>query len=365
MNSLPVSAREKVRQAWEGGMPAVVAVGLATVTAGYRGLLEARERLYQWGVIRSRRLPCPVVSIGNLTVGGTGKTPAVELAVRAYLERDILPGVVSRGYGRRSSGVLVVADREGLRTDPYGAGDEPFLLARRIPGVPIVVGENRYEAGRHCIERFGVQALVLDDAFQHRTLEKDLEVVLVAGQAPWGNGHLFPRGPLREPLSALGRAHLVMVVGGEPDAHARVERTLRRHNARAPIVLAGYEATECWQVQDPSPLPPGVLRGRRLLAFAGIARPGNFGRTVEQLGVSLAGFVEFPDHHWYSPEDLGRVAGQAERAGAEGCVTTEKDYVRLPAPALRTLPIWVLAVRLEVTEGQGCWHEALLSVLRR
>jgi len=363
------SARMKVRRTWEQEAPPLLALGLSAATAGYRGLLEARERLYRWGVLRSRRLPCPVISIGNLTLGGTGKTPAVELAVLTLQECGVRPGVVSRGYGRRSTGVQVVADGSGLRMHPHEAGDEPFLLARRLPGVPVVVGESRYEAGRRCLESFGVQALVLDDAFQHRTIEKDLEIVLVAGRSPWGNGHLFPRGPLREPLSAFGRAHLVVVTNPDREGLAAVAEVLGRHNQRAPIVVAEYVPVECFEVADPTPYAqaraPDVLTGRRLLAFAGIARPEGFRRTVERLGVSLAGLVEFPDHHWYGAEDLAAVVSQAERSGAEGLVTTEKDYVRLSAAALGILPIWVLSVRLEITEGQARWREAFEGALRR
>ena len=366
---LGLPSARMVRRAWEQEMPPLMALGLSAATAGYRGLLEARERLYHWGVLKSRRLPCPVISIGNLTLGGTGKTPAVELAVCTLRELGVRPAVVSRGYGRRSAGVQVVADGKGLRVPPEEAGDEPFLLARRLRDVPVVVGENRYEAGRHCLESFGVQALVLDDALQHRTLEKDLEIVLVAGQAPWGNGHLFPRGPLREPLSALGRAHLLMVTNAESGGLLAVAETLRRHNPRAPIVVAEYHPVECFEVTDPNPDAPAhapdALRGRRLLAFAGIARPESFRLTVERLGARLTGLVEFPDHHWYRAEDLATIARQAEATGAEGLVTTEKDYVRLSAAALRTLPIWVLSVRLAITEGQARWREAFEGVLHR
>lgn len=363
------SVRLRVRRTWEREAPPVIALGLSAATVGYRGLLEARERLYRWGVLRSRRLPCPVISIGNLTLGGTGKTPAVELAVRTLKDFGVRAAVVSRGYGRRSAGVQVVADGKGLRVEPREAGDEPFLLARRLPGVPVVVGESRYEAGRRCLERFGVQALVLDDAFQHRTLEKDLEIILAAGQSPWGNGHLLPRGPLREPLHALGRAHLVVVTSPERDGLAAVREALDRYNPRAPIVAAEYHPVECFEVADSTANAPARapenLRGRRLLAFAGIARPQAFRRTVERLGVALTGLVEFPDHHWYSAGDVAGLARRAELAGAEGLVTTEKDHVRLPSAALGTLPIWVLSVRLAITEGQARWREAFREVLPR
>jgi tetraacyldisaccharide 4'-kinase len=353
-----------MRRAWERSASPALVPWLATLAAGYRGVLGVRERLYDWGALPSRRLPCPVISIGNLTVGGTGKTPAVELAVLTLRQLGALPGVVSRGYGRRSSGVQVVADQKGLRADARWAGDEPYLLARRLPGVPVVVGANRYQAGRRCLESFGVRALVLDDAFQHRTLQKDLEVVLVLGDSPWGNGHLFPRGPLREPLSALARAHVLVVVGGDGEGRARVAEALGRHNREASIVLADYQPVECWRAGHPTLCPPEALHGRRLLAFAGIGRPEGFRRTAERLGVSLVGFVEFPDHHWYTAEDLATVAADARRAGAEGLVTTEKDSVRLPVEAAGSLPVWVLSVRLGITDGGLRWRDAFARVLR-
>jgi tetraacyldisaccharide 4'-kinase len=160
-----------------------------------------------------------------------------------------------------------------------------------------------------------------------------------------------------------------MVTNAESGGLLAVAETLRRHNPRAPIVVAEYHPVECFEVTDPTPYAPAhapdALRGRRLLAFAGIARPESFRLTVERLGARLTGLVEFPDHHWYRTEDLATIARQAEVSGAEGLVTTEKDYVRLSAAALHTLPIWVLSVRLAITEGQAHWREAFERVLHR
>jgi len=327
--------------------------------------LTLRQSLYNRGVLRTRRLPCPVISIGNLTVGGTGKTPAVELAVRTLAEAGVAAGIVSRGYGRRSTGSLVVADRDGTRVGPSTAGDEPFLLARHLPGTPVVVGENRYEAGRLCLDCFGVRALILDDAFQHRTLQKDVEIVTVAGTAPWGNGRLFPRGPLREPVSALARAHLVLVTGPPDETAARAIRdAARAGGARGEVVTARYEPVECWGVGGGTAPRPVDLRGLRLYAFAGIARPGNFARTLEELGVNLAGLAEFPDHHWYRASDLEGLAREAEARRAAALVTTEKDAVRCLGPVPGSLPLWAVAVRLVLTEGSAAWERTLLSRFR-
>ena len=200
-----------LRRYWEDPDTPVVTAGLSALSLGYRGALRVRDLAYRFGILRTGRLPCAVVSVGNLTLGGSGKTPTVELVVRTLPELGAVPAVVSRGYGRVTRGVHVVADREGVRADARTAGDEPLLLAERLPGVAVVVGENRYEAGRVAVERLGATALVLDDGFQHRTLAKDLEILVVQGRAPWGNARVFPRGMLREPLAGLARAHAIVV----------------------------------------------------------------------------------------------------------------------------------------------------------
>ncbi len=359
-------AASGIRRVWEEGAPQTLAAGLSALGLGYRGLLGFRDALYAAGLLRSRALPCPVIGIGNLTLGGTGKTPAVELAVRTLREAGAEPGVVSRGYGRLTAGVQVVSDRTGIRLDARRAGDEPLLLARRLPGVPVVVGGNRFEAGKLCVERFGVSALVLDDAFQHRTLRKDLEVLLVNGLSPWGNGRLFPRGPLREPFEAMGRAHL-LVVTRPPDADcvSEISRMFRLHNPEGALVLADYEPVECWQAQCNTSHAPDELKGRRLLAFAGIAYPEGFRETLARIGVTVAGFEKFPDHYWYEEDDLVSLVERARAGGAEGLVTTEKDWVRLSCLTLPPTPLWVLGIRMTVTDGLDRWRSAVGGVAAR
>jgi tetraacyldisaccharide 4'-kinase len=343
-----------------------LAASLAAMALGYRGLLALRQVLYDAGCLRSRRLPCPVVSVGNLTLGGTGKTPMVELAARTLQTFGVLPGIVSRGYRRRTRGALVVADRDGTRVEPWAAGDEPYLLARRLPGVPVVVGENRYEAGRLCLERFGIGALVLDDAFQHKSLTKDLEVVTISGAAPWGNGSLFPRGPLREPLAALGRAHLV-VIAGPPDkaSAAAIADTVRAHSPRSEVVTARYEPVRCWEVWGRAAPRVEDLGGVRVGAFAGIGRPANFERTLAELGLDVVGFAGFPDHHWYDAREVERFAADARARGARALITTEKDAVRCLGLAPAPLPLWALAVRLVLTEGRCLWEGAFRKLTGR
>jgi len=347
-------------RAWEEGTHPVLAAGLGGLALAYRTALGLRERLYDLGLLRTGRLPCPVISIGNLTVGGSGKTPLVELAALTLAELGARPAVVSRGYRRETRGVQVVADRGGLRLGPREAGDEPVLLAERLPGMPVVVGENRYEASRLALERLGASAIVLDDAFQNRTIAKDVEVLAVSARAPWGNGRLFPAGPLREPLAALRRAQLVVVTnGGRGTTASGVARMLERHGCAAPVLGAGYEVVGLRGAEGGERLPPRGMEGRRLLGFAGLASPRSFRETLASIGVVLAGFVEFPDHHWYAPEDLSSLVRQADGAGAEGLVTTEKDWVRLRGLPLPPRPVWVLCVRMVLDPDHAAWRKVL------
>ena len=354
-----MNGRERLVQGWERGFPAGAGGLLAAMAGGYRGLLGAREWLYARGIIQSRRLDCPVVSIGNLTVGGTGKTPAVELAVRTLTALGHRPAVLSRGYGRSGGGVQVVADAASIRLDAEEAGDEPFLLARRLPGVPVVVGPNRYEAGRVARARFGVTALVLDDGFQHRTLGKDLEILMARAVQPWGNGRLLPGGPLREPLGGLARAHLVVATGARRlDEAAEVSETVGRVAPAAPVLTAIHVPTECFEWSAMRLVSLDALSGSRLLAFAGIGSPAGFRRTLRETAATVVDFQEFTDHHRYTREELARLERRADQVGADGLVTTEKDWVRLrPLPPLRR-PVYVLSVRLMLTSGEAEWRAA-------
>ena len=351
-----------LRRYWDAPDAPLVSAGLAFLSLGYRIALAARERVYAWGLLSTGRLPCPVVSVGNVTLGGSGKTPMAEQVALALRELGARPAVVSRGYGRSTRGVAIVADGNGPRLAPREAGDEPVLLADRLPGVPVVVGENRLEAGRTAIERCGANAIVLDDGFQHRTLWKDLELVVVNGRAPWGNQRLFPRGMLREPLSALGRADLVVVTNPTTDADvAAATEVVRRHKPEAPVLTARYEVMGVREMQSGADVSPSHLRGRRLLAFAGLASPRGFADTLAVAGVDVAGLVEYPDHHWFTQADLVEVVRQSRAEDADGLITTEKDAVRLRGLDLPSIRLCVVQVRLQIETGR----ERLLQALER
>ena len=355
-------ARERVTRGWERGFSPAETPLAGALAGGYRALLGAREWLYGRGVLRSRRLDRPVVAVGNVTVGGTGKTPAVMMAVETLQGLGHRPAVVSRGYGRRSGGVHVVADTASIRLEPEDAGDEPFLLARRLPGVPVVVGANRGEAAQLAVDRFDATAIVLDDGFQHKTLAKDLEIVMARVRQPWGNGRLLPAGPLREPLTALGRAHLVVAAGARtPDDAAVVRDAVVRHAPGVPVIPAAYVATECWDARRMAPVPLSDLRAARVAAFAGIAAPDGFRQTLEDLGTTVDDMIAFDDHYWYSGVDVAHLSKRARTLGVHALVTTEKDWVRLLRLPAVEVPLWVVSVRLELLADAERWHQAFVT----
>jgi tetraacyldisaccharide 4'-kinase len=316
-----------------------------------------------------------VVSVGNLTLGGTGKTPTVEMVARWLVGDGRRVAIVSRGYGRRpGEAVELVSDGGTPRLSAERAGDEPLLLARRLPGVGVVVGADRLEAGRRAITQLRPDVVLLDDGFQQRRLVKDVEIVCLDARAPWGPGGLFPRGTLREPPAALARAHLVVLNGwaGARDPDGLLAEVCR-HAGPVPCLGADYVVDGLEDLESGVVRQESALRGRRVMAFAGIAAPERVVDTLAARGALVQGLVAFPDHHAYAPADLEAVERQARAVGAELLVTTEKDAVRLrppgstgagtgPAPTRVRwpgLPVWALRVRLEPVAGGDEWRAAL------
>jgi tetraacyldisaccharide 4'-kinase len=328
----------------------------------YRAGLAVREAAYARGFLTRGRLPCPVVSVGNLTVGGTGKTPAVELVARWLADGGARVVVLSRGYGRRPGApVDLVSDGGEPRLSAERAGDEPLLLARRLPGVAVVVGVDRLAAGRWAVTHLRPDVVLLDDGFQQRRLLKDVEIVCLDAHAPWGPGGLIPRGTLREPPSALARAHLVIMTRASTRADlSDLLAEIRQHAGPVPCLAADYAVDGLEDLGSGTLYPGAALRGRAVLAFAGIAAPDRLRDTLTAHGAVVRGLVAFPDHHPYEARDLRAVARQARAVGASLLVTTEKDAVRLlrspgalgaasgPGPAGDALPpVWALRIRLE------------------
>ncbi|MBW2109780.1 MAG: tetraacyldisaccharide 4'-kinase [Deltaproteobacteria bacterium] len=347
--------------------------GLWLLSQCYGAGIAVRNGLYRQGLCGSRKLPCRVISIGNLTVGGTGKTPMAIDIVQRLRGLGVPVAVISRGYGgRRQKAGGIVSDGKQIRMSAREAGDEPVLMAERLRGVPVLVGKDRYRVGMAAIERFGVQVLVLDDAFQYLAVHRDWNLVLLDGARPFGNGHLLPRGPLREPISSLRRADTIVLTRCDgPRMTEQDQQRLRHLAAASPVfhcrhVVEGVVALRRPQsrmgraVGRLSEGDPGALNGRRVLAFSGIVGNRAFQEMVSTLGCRMIQGLSFPDHHQYTNDDLEAILKSARRGGCDVVVTTEKDLVRIGERA-SSWPIEVLALRIKISFGreEGAFQGAL------
>ncbi len=338
--------------------------GLSLLAAVYCAGVRAYRLTYDLGLVRVERLPVPVIGVGNLTLGGTGKTTAVRWLAGEVRRLGKLPAILSRGYGaRHGQAVAVVADRDGIRLPAEESGDEPQLLARALPGVPVVVGKNRRVTGRLAVAEHGAEVCILDDSFQYWRLAKDLEIVLVNAARPLSEERLFPRGHLREPPAALRRADGAILT--HADRAREADRTalrdfLRHHHPALAIAEARHRPAGFRALGGSDVAETEDLRRERWLAVASLGDPTSFPATLVSLGLEAVG-VPFPDHHAYAEPELSSLAARARGEGFAGTLTTEKDAVKLRPEWFGGLPCWVLSVELEFMAG----GEAIESLVRR
>ncbi|HEY7111865.1 MAG TPA: tetraacyldisaccharide 4'-kinase [Thermoanaerobaculia bacterium] len=320
---------------------------LAPISRVWGSLLETRARFYAQGRLPSHRLPHPTVSVGNITFGGTGKTPFVEWLARRFRFEGRRPAILSRGYGRRSRGVVVVSEGQGPLVDAARGGDEPVELARKLPGVLVVVAEKRAEAAAEAA-RLGADLFLLDDGYQHLAARRDVNLLLLDARDPFGGGALPPRGRLREPLSALARADAFVftrVDRAEPSVAAR--RDLAAARPEAPVFTARLRAAGL-RDENGAPVSPGDFGAHRALAVCGVADPSGFAASLAELDIASEETLVFRDHQSYGPRELARIAAAAERSGASWIVTTEKDAVKLWGRV--AAPVVAIRLSVEVVE---------------
>ncbi|OGQ98889.1 MAG: tetraacyldisaccharide 4'-kinase [Deltaproteobacteria bacterium RIFOXYD12_FULL_55_16] len=321
----------------------------------YRLVMLLRAFLYRKNILLySQRLPVPVISVGNLTLGGTGKTPMVRYLTRLLLDRGLRPGIVSRGYGGKAAGkVNIVSDGARVLLSPELAGDEPFLLAEALPGVPVLTGPERARVARQALDEFGVNCLVMDDAFQHLAVQRDLDLVLFSARTLLGNGRVFPGGELREPVSALGRAHGFVLTGVDHSNRAKAEdfrRWLKGAFPETPVFAGEYLPAGIWHSRQGKACTLAEARKIPVFAFAGIANPDSFRQTLRQEGFALAGFKGFKDHHGYTAQEVQALVAAALAHGAQALITTEKDFVKL-RPFFGEFDLMALTIELRLERG--------------
>lgn len=321
---------------------------MALLSYIFLALIMLRKSSYKMGILKTRKLDCVVVSIGNLTVGGTGKTPFVIFLAERLKKRGRSVAVITRGYRAGSKAdVSLVSDMEKVLLPPSDAGDEAFLMASRLKGIPVIIGKDRYLAGEYALRTFKVETIILDDGFQNLSLKKDIEILLIDATDPAGNRYLLPRGILREPFSALGRSSAIILT--RTDQAVGIDRLvgdIRRYSDSVSIYSSIFKPVGIREIRSGREEGIEYIKGKRILLFSGIGNPGSFSRMIEQLGGAVIREVIFPDHHNYLIKELERIELFASRNKIELIVTTEKDGVKIAEIPFGYLPIWALRIDL-------------------
>jgi tetraacyldisaccharide 4'-kinase len=342
----------------------------------YRRLVQARLALYRRRVLRESNLGCMVISIGNLTVGGTGKTPVVEMFARALADRGRSVAVLSRGYKSARPPLLrrlhsqlsgraqhapprVVGDGRRVLLDSRRAGDEPFMLATNLKDVPVLVDKDRVKSGKYAISNFGSDTLLLDDGLQYLRLRHRLDVVLVDRLAPFGNEYLLPRGTLREPPENLRRASYILITKCDGGSNEELVSRIRRYNRTAEIIECAHRPLYLRNVLTREKRALGYLDGKFVGCISGIAVPEGFEQAVEDLGAKIEIRRRFTDHHRYTWKEIEEFMDRCVNRDVELAVTTEKDWVRFPRLANLEVPVYVLRVQIEILSGHDVWERCI------
>ncbi len=340
----------------------------------FASLVQLRLWLFKHGIYRPHTLGCQVISIGNLTVGGTGKTPVVEIFAKTLQKSGRKVAILSRGYKSDSgpfwkglfekltfqeskSPPRVVSDGTRLLLDSALSGDEPYMLASNLKDVVVVVDKDRVKAGAWAINKFGCDTLVLDDGFQYLRLKHRLDIVLVDSSNPFGNRRMLPRGILREPVRNIKRAGFIFITKSRPEGEPELRKMLRQYNAEAEIVECRHCARYLKDVYSDERHDLDFLNGRKVAAISGIAQPKGFEDELIRQGATVMYHKRYNDHHRYTQQEILDGINRGIQRGADMVITTEKDAVRFPLIERRDLPVFYLRVEIEMLSGEEKFNE--------
>ncbi|MFZ5517006.1 MAG: tetraacyldisaccharide 4'-kinase [Candidatus Zhuqueibacterota bacterium] len=313
-----------------------------------------RNRCYDLGLFKTYRVEqCTVISVGNISVGGTGKTPVIQLLASLIKQRKKKVAVLSRGYGRQSKGTRIVSDGNKILGNARDCGDEPVLLAQRLEGVPVVVEGDRYKGAQFIVEQFSPDVILLDDAFQHRRLHRDFDIALVDARVGFGGEFLLPAGFLREPVSSLKRADLIWLT--RTDQSGELTSIIGRIETVTKVakIESVHEATALVSCSTGEALSLSQLLNKRVLLFSGIGHPDSFELTVAGFKPNLVGHVRFSDHHRYRRSDIDMIVKMGETSEADFIVTTEKDFVKIVDWVQEYPMLYFVAISIKITGGTG------------
>lgn len=333
----------------------------------YLLLYLLRNFLYSIGILKTQNLKkdfpkAKVISIGNITVGGTGKTPWAIFLADKISKSGRGVAILTRGYGRKSSGQIILDEKNKRQKNWWEVGDEPYLMASKLNGVPIIVNVDRAQAGLSALQNYKAEILILDDGFQNKSIKKDLEIVIIDATNPFGNFKLLPAGILREPTKNLKRADLLILNKVGQNTSKQKLLSYLKGILKAPLIESQYETNHFINVDSEEAIPTEQLKGKRGLAFCGIANPYSFVDSLKQLQIPVAATKFFPDHYVYRERDMLDLVEEGLNQKVGFLVTTEKDKVRLPKVNPK-LPIYALKMEVKITQGEEILEQKLKQVL--
>ena len=329
----------------------------------FKSIVRIRNQFYDKNIFRSFKVNgCKIISIGNISVGGTGKTPVIRFLADYLKERGFNVAILSRGYNRKSKGTIIVSDGKKLLANADQAGDEPFLLARQLNSVPIVAEADRYKGAKLIQDKFQPEVILLDDAFQHRRLRRDFDIVLVDASVGFGRGLLLPAGFLREPISSLERADLIWVTRIDQATDSRILIQKVSCHSAAPIITSKHRTVKIVQMDSGEQFDLYHLNRKRVLLFSGIGNPDSFEKSVTKLGAKIVYHFTFSDHYHYKSEDIEKIFSKAEQINVDIILTTEKDYVRIIELKADLSKIYYLAIEIHIVENENLLKTALSSL---
>jgi tetraacyldisaccharide 4'-kinase len=336
------------------GIVRALVFGILFIFSWLYGLIYLiRLSLFRLGIFKQRKLKAKVISVGNITLGGTGKTPLVIYLAKKLSERDENPTILTRGYGRKKKEMVELTEDTYQGFNWEDAGDEPLVMAGRLPGVPILVSKNRRTSGHHAVQKFGNHVLILDDGFQHLKLFRDLDIVVIDATNPFGNGKFLPAGILREPLSSLRRADVFVLTKTDQTSNKdELKKTLREFNPEAIVAESVYRIRSIIDFASGTSVESKGIENKKALAFSAIGNPSSFENSLKTLKVRLIKHRTFRDHHPYKSKEISDLGREAKELKADFLITTEKDSVRIPLIKETEIPIYVLKIDLTVTQGE-------------
>ena len=338
----------------------------------YVQLVNFKLMGYRLGWFRREKMDCFVISLGNVTVGGTGKTPTAQRLASDIRDMGYRVVILNRGYRAKWHGKIgIVSDGKRLHMSAAEAGDEAFMLAKHLPQVPVLIGAERAVTGRYAIEHFGAEVAILDDGYQHWQLERDMDILLVDAVNVFGNGYILPRGTLREPISHISRADVCLLTKVDQAAEGSreyIRDTVAKYNSKAQIVESIHQP-RCfiplseWYVDIAGDgIDVSLMKGRKVMAVSAIGNPASFEQTLSDLDVVIIESLRYPDHHDYNMQEMGDILRQAERMGAEAIIITEKDAVKIPTEVMQAgweIPVYVICVEVNFKTGAAEFKELL------